>query len=182
MKFLVSGFRMSSRRRPSDLIRVFSFYPTTSLTSPPWVTAAADDSLFRRISPAGNPKASIVPILDQWLQEGRTVHRHELQFSSSASNFSAVSEWGEKMYPDLSARDISNRLELISKVHGLDEAEKYFDSIPLSRGPQVYYSLLHAYARAKSLEKAEGLMLMLKKMGFARTSLPSNIMIKLMLS
>ncbi|KAJ0088203.1 hypothetical protein Patl1_32848 [Pistacia atlantica] len=35
--------------------------------------------LFRRITPLGDPAVSIVPLLDQWVQEGRTVEKEQLQ-------------------------------------------------------------------------------------------------------
>lgn len=38
-----------------------------------------DDSLYRRISPVGDWRVSIVPILDQWIQEGRSVNKVRLQ-------------------------------------------------------------------------------------------------------
>lgn len=39
----------------------------------------ARDSLYRRISPLGDPNVSVVPVLDQWVQEGRPVQKVELQ-------------------------------------------------------------------------------------------------------
>jgi hypothetical protein len=35
-------------------------------------------NLYRRISPVGNPRVTIVPILDQWIAEGKTVSREPL--------------------------------------------------------------------------------------------------------
>ncbi|KAJ0088198.1 hypothetical protein Patl1_32845 [Pistacia atlantica] len=35
--------------------------------------------LFRRITPVGDTTVSIVPLLDQWVQEGRTVEKEQLQ-------------------------------------------------------------------------------------------------------
>ncbi|KAJ0807998.1 hypothetical protein HanLR1_Chr00c0860g0778051 [Helianthus annuus] len=32
-----------------------------------------DDNLYRRISPVGDPNISMIPILDQWEKEGKTV-------------------------------------------------------------------------------------------------------------
>lgn len=39
----------------------------------------ARDSLYRRISPVGDPNVSVIPVLDQWVREGRPVQREELQ-------------------------------------------------------------------------------------------------------
>lgn len=51
------------------------FYSTEALAScsPPFET------LYHRISRAGNPRISIVPVLDQWIEEGRDVNKSELQ-------------------------------------------------------------------------------------------------------
>ncbi|KAJ0087739.1 hypothetical protein Patl1_32861 [Pistacia atlantica] len=37
------------------------------------------NALYRRISPVGNPGVSIVPLLDQWVEEGRPVDKEQLQ-------------------------------------------------------------------------------------------------------
>lgn len=37
-----------------------------------------DSSLYRRISPLGDPDLSIVPVLDQWVREGREVDKDSL--------------------------------------------------------------------------------------------------------
>lgn len=38
-----------------------------------------NDDLYRRLSPVGDPNISIVPILDQWVSEGRPVQIVELR-------------------------------------------------------------------------------------------------------
>lgn len=38
-----------------------------------------DDSLYRRLSPMGDWSESMVPILNQWVQEGRDVNKPALQ-------------------------------------------------------------------------------------------------------
>lgn len=37
------------------------------------------DSLYKRISPLGDPNVSIEPVLDQWIREGNIVKKTELQ-------------------------------------------------------------------------------------------------------
>ncbi|KAJ0089364.1 hypothetical protein Patl1_32857 [Pistacia atlantica] len=37
------------------------------------------NALYRRISPIGNSRVSIVPLLDQWVEEGRPVDKEQLQ-------------------------------------------------------------------------------------------------------
>ncbi|XP_041004008.1 pentatricopeptide repeat-containing protein At2g20710, mitochondrial-like [Juglans microcarpa x Juglans regia] len=92
-----------------------------------------------------------------------------------------ISEWlSEQRNHDLSPGDIAIRLDLISKVHGLEEAEKYFDGIPdTSRITiHVYGALLNCYAEHKSLDKAEATMQKMRELGFLKTSLSYNNMLK----
>ncbi|KAJ0087740.1 hypothetical protein Patl1_32860 [Pistacia atlantica] len=37
------------------------------------------NALYRRISPIGDPSVSIVPLLDQWIEEGHPVDKEQLQ-------------------------------------------------------------------------------------------------------
>lgn len=80
----------------------------------------------------------------------------------------------------LSSGDIAVRLDLISKVHGLDEAEKYFASIPdSSNGYQTYGALLNCYAEKKYFEKAEAIFKKMGELDFVKNPLPYNVMLKL---
>ncbi|GMH12607.1 hypothetical protein Nepgr_014448 [Nepenthes gracilis] len=163
--------------------RVLCSYSTSIVTS-----SAADDSLYRRISRAGNPSFSMVPILDQWVQEGRSVSLDELRFLvKRLKHFKRfkhsleVFEWmTTKRSLSLSRRDAAVHLNLISKVHGLEQAERYFNNLPCSvRAPQSYGALLNCYANSKSLEKAEAIMQKLKSSGSIKTPFAYNVMMKL---
>ncbi|KAG6722582.1 hypothetical protein I3842_03G168000 [Carya illinoinensis] len=152
-------------------------------------SAPQTESLYHRISRAGDPRVPIVRVIDQWLEEGRDVQNSELhRFIKQLRKYRRynqalqISEWlGEQRNHDLSPGDIAIRLDLISKVHGLEEAEKYFDSIPdTSRITiHVYGALLNCYAEHKSLDKAEATMQKMRELGFLKTSLSYNVMLKL---
>lgn len=76
--------------------------------------------------------------------------------------------------------DLAIRLTLISKVHGLEQAESYFDGLPdSSRDFKIYCSLLNCYAAHKSLEKAEQVMQKLRELRGLKSSVPYNVMLKL---
>ncbi|KDP21919.1 hypothetical protein JCGZ_03057 [Jatropha curcas] len=76
--------------------------------------------------------------------------------------------------------DIALRLDLLSEVHGIQKAEKYFNNIPQNfRVLEVYGALLNCYVRAKSVEKAEALMQKMRDLGFAKNSLNYNNMLSL---
>ncbi|KAF8404672.1 hypothetical protein HHK36_009560 [Tetracentron sinense] len=58
----------------------------------------------------------------------------------------------------LSDSDYAVRIDLMTKVFGIDAAERYFEGLPLTaKTGETYTALLHSYARAKLTEKAEEL-------------------------
>ncbi|XP_044502620.1 uncharacterized protein LOC123223489 [Mangifera indica] len=145
-------------------------------------------ALYRRISPVGNPRVSIVPILDQWVEEGRPVKKEQLLiFIKELRSYRRfrhaleISMWmTDKRYLPLTPGDVAIRLDLISKVHGTEEAENYFSSVPEQlKGLPVYSSLLNCYVSAKSVEKAEATMQKMRDLGLAQASLEYNSLLNL---
>ncbi|XP_027127346.1 pentatricopeptide repeat-containing protein At2g20710, mitochondrial [Coffea arabica] len=144
---------------------LFSFSTKTSVSPSP-------NTLFKRILPAGDPQVSIVPILDQWVREGRPVHRSELKTifkilrkNRRYTHALQLSKWIVDS-SNLSPEDVAVRLDLISKVHGLREAENYFFNVPDSlKTFKVYGSLLNCYAKKKLVEQAEAIMRVMGRFG-----------------
>ncbi|GAV70429.1 PPR domain-containing protein [Cephalotus follicularis] len=181
---------------PNDSIsRAFKalFYTTKTPNQKPTFPSSSSsshsiDSLYSRISRAGNPRASIVPVVEQWLDQGNQIKTSQLQsFIKSLRKYRRythalqISEWmSEQRKHELSVGDVAVQLDLISKVQGLEQAEKYFDSINESmRDYKVYGALLNCYAYKRSMEKAEALMQKMRELGFVRNSLPYNAMLRL---
>ncbi|KAI9177223.1 hypothetical protein LWI28_012503 [Acer negundo] len=157
------------------------FYTSTSHSDPA-------DTIYRRISKAGHPTNSMAAILDQWLEQGRDLKQSDLQGLvkmlrryNRSGHALQVSEWmSDQRNHQVSPGDIAIRLDLISRVRGLEQMEKYFNGIPDDlRGLQVYGALLNCYASHKYLEKAEALMLKMREFGFLKTTLSYNVMLKL---
>ncbi|XP_024029124.1 pentatricopeptide repeat-containing protein At2g20710, mitochondrial [Morus notabilis] len=147
-----------------------------------------EERLYRRISPVGNPNVSVVPILEQWVQEGKPVSQIELQriikelrIFKRFHHALEISQWmSDKRYMHLSTKDVAARLDLISKVHGLDEAVNYFNDIPAAlKIFEVYSTLLNCYANEKSVEKAEEIMQQMRDMWDHKTPICYNIMMNL---
>ncbi|XP_015697142.2 pentatricopeptide repeat-containing protein At2g20710, mitochondrial-like [Oryza brachyantha] len=146
------------------------------------------DSLFRRVASVVYPRLPLAPILEQWsFVEERPVAKPELQsivkYLCQRHRFSQALELSmwmtERRHLHLSPGDIAYRLDLISKVHGLDKAVEYFDSVPNQlRQQQCYGSLLRCYAEANCVEKAEELFEKMRGMGIAG-SYAYNVMMKL---
>jgi hypothetical protein len=59
-------------------VSLYSTSTTPTLRRRPCNASLSLTDLYRRISPVGNPRLTIVPILDQWIAEGRTVSREPL--------------------------------------------------------------------------------------------------------
>lgn len=74
---------------------------------------------------------------------------------------------------------VAIQLDLTSKVRGLEEAVKFFDSLEDGfKGSTVYSALLNCYASADSLEKAEATMEKLRNFNYT-SSLVYNTMLSL---
>lgn len=81
---------------------------------------------------------------------------------------------------DLSPGNIAKRLNLISKVHGLEQAKTFFKGIPDAKiGFKIYAALLSCYAEHKSLVEAEVLMKKIKKLRPVHITVCYNMMLKL---
>ncbi|KAL8188756.1 hypothetical protein R6Q57_029776 [Mikania cordata] len=136
-------------------------------------------ALYKRISPVElNARDSIVPFLDQWVQEGNNIIADELKNMIKVfrnhnrySQALQLSEWmTNRSYLDQSPGNIAVHMDLISRVHGLEQAEKFFNTIPdTSKNFKVYGTLLNCYAFKKSLEKAEITMEKMKQLGYMTT-------------
>ncbi|KAE8733842.1 hypothetical protein F3Y22_tig00000916pilonHSYRG00031 [Hibiscus syriacus] len=77
MKLLV-GSNPWTNSSISRILRVVA-YSTKTLSSPSASTSKPPDTLPIRISRFGDPKASIVPVLNQWLEEGKPKKQSMLQ-------------------------------------------------------------------------------------------------------
>ncbi|KAL3851311.1 hypothetical protein ACJIZ3_013193 [Penstemon smallii] len=143
------------------------------------------DSIYRRMSPLGDPKKSVVPVLDQWIREGNSTYKGELQRIikelASYKRFKhalEVSLWmTNKRHLPVSPFDVSVRLKLIFKVFGLKEVEDYFSKIPenLLDYP-VYLALLNCYTISRSVDKAESIMWKIRDLGYGTKPVWYNLM------
>ncbi|KAL5715528.1 hypothetical protein ACHQM5_017336 [Ranunculus cassubicifolius] len=176
--FSANGFK-------SVFFRV-QFYSTKTLNSSS--KAAKKETLYSRIHSFHYPKATIAPIIDQWIQEGNSIKDEELvsiikslKFSKRFNHALQISQWmGNQSNFFLSGSNIAGRLDLIARVHGIEKAEEYFATIPKeSRRFPVYLSLLNCYVRGKCVEKAETLMPQILESGFTGTIPVYNGMLNL---
>ncbi|CDP14775.1 unnamed protein product [Coffea canephora] len=162
----------------------FSFFCSSatavpSPTSTPSSSASSDsvpkDSLFTRLVRVRKPKDSVPQVLQKWVDEGREVDldnvRIIIKYFRSYKRYSyalPVSEWINSIqHSKLKPADAAVHLDLIAKVHGLEQAEKYFESLPDNlRVIQTYGALLNCYVKFKSLRKAEEIMQKMRQLGY----------------
>lgn len=72
---------LAQSRSISTLIRVFQTNPAKTLNplSPTKTPSSPGTSLFSRIFKSPDPKVSIIPVLDQWVKEERSISVDELR-------------------------------------------------------------------------------------------------------
>lgn len=83
----------------------------------------------------------------------------------------------------LSDSDYAMRIDLITKVFGVNAAEEFFEGLPsIAKSGDVYAALLHAYAKAKLVEKSENLFERIKESNLSLSALTYNEMMTLYIS
>ncbi|MBA0698741.1 hypothetical protein Goari_000437, partial [Gossypium aridum] len=176
--------RRSSQRCMSRLLSSGSV--STEYTDD-YINNSETDDLRSRIFRLRLPKRSATTVIEKWVGEGNRVsisdlrqiskdlrksqrfkHALEVYFYSLELivNFLylthsslQISEWmvSHEEYK-LSDTDYAIRIDLMTKVFGIDAAERYFEDLPLTaKTSETYTALLHSYAAAKLTEKAEEL-------------------------
>ncbi|XP_031486785.1 pentatricopeptide repeat-containing protein At4g02820, mitochondrial [Nymphaea colorata] len=157
-----------------------------STESSPSSTSSAKkqrDTLGRRMLSLVYPKRSAVIALRQWIEEGRTARKYELnrivrelRKHKRFKHALEICEWMTlqqdiKLLPG----DYAVHLDLIAKVRGLTSAHKFFEDLPQKmKEKSTYTSLLHVYVQSKLSTKAEALMEKMLELGIAKNPLPYN--------
>ncbi|XP_009782480.1 pentatricopeptide repeat-containing protein At2g20710, mitochondrial-like isoform X1 [Nicotiana sylvestris] len=166
----VAGLKSWYKCNPTSLM-VFRF-STNSQT----LASSSEEDNLRKLVRYTPSTVSVIPIINQWVNEGKTVDYEDLKkaikYLRAVRRFNhalQIYEWiNNSEHPHLSSRDVAVRLDLISKARGLEAAEEYFASIPDTlRASCVYIALLNCYADAKSLIKAEDTMQKMRDLGNA---------------
>ncbi|XP_019092183.1 PREDICTED: putative pentatricopeptide repeat-containing protein At1g28020 [Camelina sativa] len=166
--------------------RFFCTYRNGTLSS-----SATNQTLQSRIEAALDQKAAITTVLEQWRQQQgnqlnpllvRGVYE-KLHESKRYSQALEVSNWmvNNKICNHL-PEDLAVRFHLIENVLGLEESEKFFNSIPENlKGESIYTALLKSYAKSgeKSLSKAESTFEKMRKLGMLLRPSPYNSMVSL---
>ncbi|WOL08749.1 hypothetical protein Cni_G17502 [Canna indica] len=149
---------------------------------------APKDDLRNRIFRLRLPKRSVTDALERWVGEGRKVKAVELRqmakdlrtlkrYKHALEIFTWMDSSG---YFQLLPSDHATRLDLITKVYTVAEAETYFEKLSGSAQKKAAaFPLIHYYVKARDLQKSEALMFMLQNSGLAVDPHPFNEMMKL---
>ncbi|CAL5434327.1 unnamed protein product [Camellia sinensis] len=150
-----------------------------------------DDDLKSRIFRLRLPKRSASNVLQKWVSEGRKITTSDLRRISGDLRKSRrykhaleISEWmvshGEF---ELSDSDYAVRIDLMTKVFGVDAAERYFEGLPpTAKTSETYTALLHSYAGAKLIENAEDLYERAKEANLSLSAVTYNEIMTLYMS
>ncbi|RZS15864.1 hypothetical protein BHM03_00047761 [Ensete ventricosum] len=129
--------------------------------------------LFKTIM--DSPRQSLTSALNKWVEDGRPLGRSEI--SSAMLNLRKrrlyvtalqFMEWLEANgHIDFVERDYASHLDLIAKVKGLQNAEKYIEKIPSSfRSEVIYRTLMANCVGADNVKKAEEVFNKIRDLGF----------------
>ncbi|XP_024020462.1 pentatricopeptide repeat-containing protein At5g09450, mitochondrial isoform X2 [Morus notabilis] len=143
------------------------------------------DDVKSRIFRLRLPKRSATNVLQRWISEGNQISISELRQISKDLRKShrykhalEISEWMVSHDEfELSVSDYAIRIDLMTKVFGIDAAERYFEGLPVSaKTSETYTALLHSYAGAKLTEKADRLYERMKDSNLSFTAVTYNEM------
>lgn len=149
------------------------------------------DDLKSRIFRLRLPKRSATNVLEKWVHEGNQITIYELrQISKELRNYRRfkhaleISEWMVAREEfELLDSDYAVRIDLMTKVFGIEAAEHYFEGLPLTaKTCETYTALLHSYAGARLTERAEELFNRIKESKLSFNALIYNEMMTLYMS
>lgn len=149
------------------------------------------DDLRSRIFRLRLPKRSATNILQKWVNEGNSVTlsqlrqiSRDLRKSHRYKHALEITEWMVSHNEfKLSDSDYAVRLDLMTKVFGIDAAERYFEGLPQdAKTNETYTALLHSYASAKLTDKAEELFQQIQDSGLTISVITYNEMMTLYMS
>lgn len=156
-----------------------------------YINNSETDDLRSRIFRLRLPKRSATTVIEKWVGEGNRVSfsdlrqiSKDLRKSQRFKHALEISEWmvSHEEYK-LSDTDYAIRIDLMTKVFGIDAAERYFEDLPLTaKTSETYTALLHSYAAAKLTEKAEELYERIKGSNLSFSALLYNEIMTLYMS
>ncbi|CAI9292719.1 unnamed protein product [Lactuca saligna] len=184
-KMLAMASRLRKLQIVKSLIENRSYTTATITRSESDNSSQKKVSLYSRISPLGNPNLAMTPELDDWIEKGKKVRPselkqivHDLRKRKRYHHALEVSEWmNKKGLSVFTPVDHAVQIDLIGKVHGFLEAEKYFNALTDGdKNDKTYGALLHCYVRQRETEKSLSHFQKMKENGFLSSVTFNDIM------
>ncbi|XP_071729899.1 pentatricopeptide repeat-containing protein At5g09450, mitochondrial [Rutidosis leptorrhynchoides] len=166
-------------------------YDESPISVPELPESDSGDDLKSRIFRLRLPKRSATNVIEKWINEGHQITIHDLRRISKdlrkANRYKHALELSEWMVSrgefELSDSDYAFRIDLMTKVFGIDAAERYFESLPpTAKTTESYTALLHSYAASKLTSKAEDLYEKMKISNLSFSALTYNELMTLYMS
>ncbi|KAI3837279.1 hypothetical protein MKX03_013002 [Papaver bracteatum] len=135
-----------------------------------------DDNLKTRLFKLRFPKRSATTAIQNWINEGNQVTLTELRQLAKDLNkshrFKHALEIVTRKKFELSDTDYATQINLMTKVFGVDSAERYFEGRPqASKTGETYTALLHSYASVKLTDRAESFFERIQRENFSISAL-----------
>ncbi|CAO2826648.1 unnamed protein product [Amaranthus hypochondriacus] len=146
-----------------------------------------NQKLYKRLSAVGGTGEKIRKVLHSIKRNGGNFTKSDLIDCLKAfrkygryHHCREILEWMDKGKTKFSASEYALRLSILSKVKGIDEVEKYFDSIPpYAKNHYVYGALLSCYCAEKMTDKALALFKTMDELNYTSNCLAFNNMMSL---
>ncbi|KAK4778604.1 hypothetical protein SAY86_006132 [Trapa natans] len=143
--------------------------------------------LYQKLAALGATGGSVSSTLNEHIMEGNRVKKndlvriaHELMKYRRPDHALQVMEWMENRKMNFSLANNAFCLDLISKVKGVAEAEKYFQNLPKKKF--TYSTLLSCYCNNGMEEKALSLFKEMEELNLAHSTLHYNNLMGLYLT
>ncbi|OMP04650.1 hypothetical protein COLO4_09410 [Corchorus olitorius] len=138
--------------------------------------------LYSRITAITDPRCSVTPVLQKWIEEGSNVSEYllrriirSLRSRRRYSHALEVSKWMSSNGYKFSSSDSAVQLNLIGRVHGLISAKSFFSSLKEEdKCVQTYGALLSCYVQEGLVDESLSHVKKMKEMGFLTSPLTYN--------
>ncbi|KAH9626866.1 hypothetical protein KSS87_002266 [Heliosperma pusillum] len=138
--------------------------------------------IFNKLYVVGSTGAKVSDVLQNIMRTGQHINKKtlvdcfkDLRKNGRYQQCLEILDWFEKGRVDPLGRDFAMRVDILHKLKGLAEAEKYFDGLPSDfKNHYVYTALLSCYCADLEADKALATFKKMDELGFSSHVLAFN--------